>query len=442
MNHTRRFLSLLLAMALLLPVAGTSFAQQLPPVSALFKAQKSKVVSIQTEVARTNPMLGPISPGMGQGSGFIVDAKGYVVTNNHVIDGASHIRVTLDSGESYPAQLIGTDPKTDIALVKIEAGRPLPAVTLGRSDALEVGQWVVAIGNPFGLDYSVTAGIVSAKGRNIGAGPYDDFIQTDASINPGNSGGPLFDMTGQVIGVNTAIVRDGAGIGFAVPIDMVREVIPQLRDRGYVVRGYIGASIQDLNDDLAEAFGVPRNHGVLVGSLEDAGPAADAGLRPGDIIETFGTRRVHSTQELLRAVASARPGVHTDVVARRGAQQFTAKLLIAERPDTRKVTRPVQPSANRQQHTRTGLVLAEIDQRVARSMGLRSTHGVVVQRVMPGSTGAKVLRAGDVIVEANGIPVTSLRDFDAAASATKKDAVMRLLVWREGRTQFVALRVK
>jgi serine protease Do len=263
----------------------------LPNVSRVFEQQKNKVVAITSEIAgkkMVSPFFGRSfrsQPRVGQGSGFIVGEEGYILTNNHVVDGASEITVILKNGDSYPAEVVGTDEKTDIALLKIEPDAKLPAVELGDSGDLRVGQWVVAIGNPFGLDYSVTAGIVSAKGRNIGHGPYDHFIQTDASINPGNSGGPLFNMKGEVIGVNTAIRRNGQGIGFAVPIDIVKRVIPQLRKHGYVSRGYLGAGIQALNDELAASFGVEENAGVLIGSIVSDGPAARAGIRPGEIIE-------------------------------------------------------------------------------------------------------------------------------------------------------------
>jgi serine protease Do len=441
MNRTRPALATLLTL-LSLTLTTPAFAQDaLPNVTALFKAQKSKVVSIQTEVARPMPLFGNSQPGVGQGSGFIVDSDGYVITNNHVLEGATSIRVALDNGESFEAELVGADPKTDIALVKIDAGRPLPAVTFGRSDQVEVGQWVVAIGNPFGLDYSVTAGIVSAKGRNIGAGPYDDFIQTDASINPGNSGGPLFDMRGNVVGVNTAIIRDGAGIGFAVPVDLVTQMLPQLRQNGYVVRGYIGTGIQDLGDELAESFGVPRAHGVLIGSVEDSGPAADAGIRPGDIITVFGGERVRTTQELLREVAKTPPGQHADVSFERSGKRLTAKLRIAARPDAqRPPSRPAKTKPSNA-NSRTGVVLRSVDVRVARAMGMAQPRGVLVERVISGSAASKVLRAGDVILEAHGTAVNTPADFDATAAKVARGKVVRLLVVRDGRTLFVGLRL-
>lgn len=412
----------------------------LPNITSLFKAQKSKVVSIQTELSSPMPLFGG-SPGMGQGSGFIVDPDGYIVTNNHVVEGASSIRVALENGESFEAQLVGTDPKTDVALLKVDAGHKLAAVELGKSGDVEVGQWVVAIGNPFGLDYSVTAGIVSAKGRNIGAGPYDDFIQTDASINPGNSGGPLFDLEGKVVAVNTAIIRDGVGIGFAVPIDLVTEVLPQLRGKGYVVRGFIGTGIQDLNEDLAESFGVPKNHGVLIGSVEDAGPAADAGIRPGDIITAFGGDRVHSPQELLRAVAKTPPGAKAACEYERRGKKRSTNIVVAARPDDQKPHTVPARSQPKNANTRVGLILRPVDARVGRAMGMSQPHGVLVERVVPGSAASKVLRPGDVIIEAGGQAVDLPSEFDHAAAKLRKGKLLRLLVLRDARTLFVALRL-
>ena len=271
----------------------------LPDVASVFARQRDKVVSVTTEMApsRAQAFMGSRAPRVGQGSGFVVDAEGYIVTNYHVVAGAQKIEVVLKhGGERYPARLIGADEKTDIALLKINPQGKLEAVEFGSSRGTRVGEWVVAIGNPFGLDHSVTAGIVSAKGRNLGQGPYDDFLQTDASINPGNSGGPLFDLSGKVVGVNTAIIRDGQGIGFAVPIDMVKALLPQLRERGYVIRGFIGADLQRLSATLADSFGLEREHGVLLGSVLQGGPAARAGLERGDVVTHFNGRRVRTVQ--------------------------------------------------------------------------------------------------------------------------------------------------
>jgi serine protease Do len=253
------------------------------------------------------------------GSGFIIHPTGFIVTNNHVVEGATQIKVTLATKEEFDATLIGRDPKTDLALLKVTSNKPLPTVPFGDSDALEVGHWVLAIGNPFGLGHTVTAGIVSAKGRIIGAGPYDDFIQTDASINPGNSGGPLFNMRGEVIGINTAIVAGGQGIGFAIPCNMAKQVLLQLHDKGNVTRGWLGVAIQGLSSDLQQAFGLKDAHGALVADVVANGPAAKAGIERGDLIVAFQGHKVQESSELPRMVAAVAPGTKVDVdILRKG----------------------------------------------------------------------------------------------------------------------------
>lgn len=422
-------------------LGSAAHAQALPDVANLFERQKDRVVSVQTEVGRAVNPFDRTPMRQGQGSGFIVDSTGYIVTNNHVIQGASRILVGFENGDSFPATLVGTDTSTDIALLKIDAKRPLGAVVLGDSSALRVGEWVVAIGNPFGLDYSVTAGIISAKGRNIGAGPYDNFIQTDASINPGNSGGPLFNMRGEVVGVNTAIIRDGQGIGFAVPIDMVKAMLPQLKANGRVSRGFMGAGIQPLDDDLARAFKLPRKHGVVIGSLEDGGPAASAGLRPGDVVTHFNQRRVTDTQELLLAVAESPPGKPVAVQYVRDGKEVSTSLVVGERPDARTAAQN-QPAQNQPAQSQTvaslGITVVPMDAQLAQRLGVKPDQGVVITQVTMGSPGAKVLRPGDVILQVGSVPVRSQNDLEKAL--VKSTQVYRFLIQRGGRTIFVAVK--
>lgn len=421
-------------------------AQQLPDVTSLFEAQKSSVVSIQTEISAPeffNPFFPIPNQGarVGQGSGFVVDPDGYIVTNNHVVEGAERITVGFENGESYDGKLVGSDPSLDIALVKIDAKHKLRAVIMGSSDSLKVGQWVVAIGNPYGLSYSVTAGIISAKGRNIGAGPYDNFLQTDASINPGNSGGPLFDMDGKVVGVNTAIIRDGQGIGFAVPIDVVRSIIPQLKANGYVSRGYIGAGIQPLSKELAESFGLKPHDGVLIGSVEDGGPAAAAGLRPGDVVTTFNGKPIHDVQSFLITVAETRPGQKAKVRVLRKGRVHELSVAVAERPDARRAA--IRPATNSQGVTlgKLGIEVQAIDKRVAKQLGATPGKGVVVVGVEPNSIGAQILRPGDVILEVDGHEVATPSELEKhVAQASRK--VVRMLVMRDRMTTFVAFRVR
>ncbi|MEJ2698685.1 MAG: Do family serine endopeptidase [Desulfuromonadales bacterium] len=322
-----RLLLVVPAMALLVPVAVP--AATVPDFVALAKELKPAVVNVSTSkvVKPKRPRLpGPQSPDndffdqffnrffQGQptvprkerslGSGFIISPDGYILTNEHVVDGADEIKVRLDDGRSFTAVVKGQDQKLDIALLKIDAGGDLPVARLGDSDALQVGEWVMAIGNPFGLSETVTVGIVSAKGRVIGAGPYDNFIQTDASINPGNSGGPLFDSQGRVVGINSAIVSGGQGIGFAIPINAVKAILPQLKKTGHVVRGWLGVTIQPMTPQLAESFGLKEAKGALVSEVVKDSPAERAGIRRGDIIVSLQGKEVENVSDLPRLVAA------------------------------------------------------------------------------------------------------------------------------------------
>lgn len=420
--------------------------QGLPNVSQVFEQQKDTVVAITSEMPgkrMVNPFMGRrmrSQPQMGQGSGFIVDEAGYILTNNHVIDGADAITVILKDGHSYPAEVVGLDEKTDIALLKIEADTKLPAVNLGESDDLKVGQWVVAIGNPFGLDYSVTAGIVSAKGRNIGQGPYDNFIQTDASINPGNSGGPLFNMRGEVIGVNTAIRRDGQGIGFAVPIDMVKRVIPQLRKNGYVSRGYLGAGVQQMDATLAASFGVSEHAGVLIGSVASGGPAAKAGIRPGDIVTEFNGKPTPNVRQLLLAVASTRPGHKASVKLMRDKKPQRLSVAVTERPDASRPT--VVPAKESENNVVLGLKVAPVNRQLAKRFGATPGQGVIVESVAANSPVARILRPGDIIEQVGEKVVSSQRELHTALAEHNQQKPLRLLVRRNGQTIYLAVRMR
>lgn len=429
--------------------------KNLPDIAVVFEEQKDKVVAVQTEMARqatNNPFQSsPSGPRVGQGSGFVVDAQGYIVTNYHVVAGASKIQVNLATGKNYPAKLVGADEKTDIALLKINPSSPLTAVVFGSSEELRVGEWVVAIGSPFGLAHSVTAGILSAKGRNLGQGPYDDFLQTDASINPGNSGGPLFNLHGEVVGVNTAIIRDGQGIGFAVPVDIVKTILPQLRERGYVVRGYIGAGIQELSEELAKSFSLKPNEGVLIGSLSANGPASGAKLQVGDVITNFGPRRVKTTQELLFAVAETPPGTSVTVEFIRQGQRQTTQLKVTERPDTKRPAAVANGRANAEppsvgqgqpaSQTRLGVEVIAVEPELVAQLNLKSPTGAYVRDVLPGTPAAGSLRAGDVIMQVNQYKVTRPADLEKILGTIDQGGAVRMLVWRGGRSVFVALRL-
>lgn len=370
---------------------------------------------------------------LGQGSGFIIDAAGYIVTNNHVVGEASAVKVELTDGRELPARVIGTDPQTDLALLKVEAGGPLPAVTWGDSDALRVGDWVVAMGNPFGLGGSVTAGIVSARGRQIGAGPYDDFIQTDAPINPGNSGGPLFNANGEVVGINTAIYAPAGGnvgIGFAVPARMARHVITDLQQDGRVARGWLGVSMQPLNAELASALRLPDTRGVLVAGVEPGSPAATAGVKAGDVVIGIDGRPVAVARDLAVAVAEAAPRSTATLTLLRDGQRMEQAVTLGRREAPRQEARAGGAEAPR--HASLGLRL---------SAG-KAGDGVTVAAVEPGSIAAtRGLQAGDVILRAGEREVRRPEDVSQAVAAARSAGrpAIALQVAREGGRAFIAL---
>ncbi|MDD5474929.1 MAG: Do family serine endopeptidase, partial [Syntrophales bacterium] len=301
------------------------------------------------------------------GSGFVISKDGYIFTNNHVIERADEILVRLSDGKEYRAAVKGTDKNTDIALLKIEVENDIPVAVLGSSSDLRVGEWVMAIGNPFGLSQTVTVGIVSATGRVIGAGPYDDFIQTDASINPGNSGGPLFNMAGEVVGINTAIVAQGQGIGFAIPIDMAKEILPALKKEGRVTRGWLGVSVQDVTAEISESLGLKTADGVLVAHAFEGDPAAIAGIKSGDVIVSIDGKKIKDTQELLRVVASIPVGTKATVGVIRQGSDKKFSVIVKERPDPQTI---VQQGGR---EDRFGMTVQAITPEMAQHFGLSDT---------------------------------------------------------------------
>ena len=343
------------------------------------------------------------------GSGFIMDKDGYIITNNHVIEGADEIQVKLKDGKEYPAEIIGKDPSTDLALIKIAAESDLPVLPMGDSDRLEIGQWVLAIGSPFGLEQTVTAGIISAKGRVIGAGPYDDFIQTDASINPGNSGGPLINMAGEVVGINTAIVAGGDGIGFAIPVNVATDVFAQLKASGEVTRGWLGVAIQDLDAELKEYYGVES--GVLVAEAFDGDPAAEAGIKAKDIIMSVNGKNVDSSRDLTRLIAGLAVGSKADIQVNRDGKLKTYKVKIARRDEDKLMASGSSPG---QLESELGIEISNITREIQEQFNLGSADGVIVVNVAPDSKGAKAgIAKGDVIKEINHQPVKDVDDYKA-----------------------------
>ena len=379
----------------------------------------------------------------GLGSGFLIDADGHVVTSDHVVAGAGGIRVRLQDGAEFEARLVGSDPKTDLALLKIEAGRPLPFLRLGDSDRIRAGDWVFAIGNPFGLGGTVTAGIVSARGRDLPGGALVDFLQIDAPINRGNSGGPAFNAGGEVIGVNTAIFSPNGGnvgIGFAVPSNTVGEVVASLRADGAVERGWLGVRVQKVTPELAEGLGLDAASGALVAWVEDDGPAAAAGIEAGDVIVSWNGETVDDLRLLPRMVAATPVGEAVEVGLLRGGEARTVSVETGRMPAPRR-TAAAEPGAL----AGTGVVVADAD--AARRSGVgagRAREGAVVRRVAPGSSGAAAgLRRGDVIVR---VARTEIRDATGAVEAVaelRRDGgrTVTLLIDRRGARRFVALRL-
>jgi len=372
-----------------------------------------------------NPPPGGARRQSGLGTGFIIDREGYIVTNNHVVDGADQIKVVLQDERKFDATVVGRDPQTDLALIKVDSDQALPAVTLGKSADLKVGQWVVAIGNPFGLDHTVTAGIVSAKGRVIGSGPYDDYIQTDASINPGNSGGPLLNLQGEVVGINSAIIASGQGIGFAIPIDMAASIVAQLKKEGAVTRGWLGVSIQDLGDDLADYYGVAKDRGVLVTHVVPGNPADQAGIKPNDIITEVDGNKVTSSRELTAKAASLRVDDQVDVTLLRDGKENTVTLKVGRRP----TTLAQNGAAESGTETGYGIQVTDLTPELARQMNVDAEHGAVVTGIEPGSKAAQAgLEEGDVIVEVNRHEVASAQDFKDRVQNNKMGDRLNLLV--------------
>lgn len=373
----------------------------------------------------------------GLGSGFIMTEDGYVVTNNHVIDKADDIEVVLQNGDKYEAKVVGKDPKTDLAVLKFEPDQDIQAVTFGDSDSdsLRIGDWVIAIGNPFGLGYTVTAGIVSAKGRSLGLGVYDDFIQTDASLNPGNSGGPLFNLKGEVVGVNTAIVARGQGIGFAIPIDLAEFVIDQLKSDGKVVRGWLGVYVQKVTPEIAASFDLKEDEGALVSDLAPDGPAEKAGIKRGDVVVEYNGKKVKDISDLTNLAAETPPGTAVDVVIIEDGKTKTIKVTLEEFPDQR-----VQMENEVRENL--GIRVKKLTPEIAKRFNLDQDDGVIISNVQQGSTaGDAGLKPGDIILEIDKKPINTLDNYSEALENVKSGDTALFLVKRGSNTIYSALRV-
>lgn len=391
--------------------------------------------------------FGPFSQGnppsggykqQGVGSGFVISQDGYIVTNNHVVEDAHQIKVKLANGKEYEGKVAGRDPKTDLAIVRIEGASGLQPLRLGNSEDLKVGSWVVAVGSPFGLEQTVTAGIVSAKGRVIDSGPYDNFIQTDASINPGNSGGPLINMKGEVVGINAAIIARGQGIGFAIPVNMAKEIIPQLEEKGHVTRGWLGVSIQEMTPELAKSMGLKETKGALVAQVVSGSPAEKAGIERGDVITEFDGKAVADSKDLPRIVASTPVGRTVTVKFSRDGKTTERQVKLGEMGE-----KGVEVSEEASSHKALGIGVQNLTPEIAKELGVKKASGVVVTRVEPGSAAAEAgVQTGDVIQEVNRKPVKNVEDFFQKVEKAKDKDNILLLIQRGQDNLFAAVTPK
>ena len=374
------------------------------------------------------------------GSGVIVDPSGIVLTNAHVVERATEIEVSTADGKKHKAKLAGVDKKTDLAVLKLQGGGPYPAANLGDSDAVKVGDWVLAIGSPFGLQKTVTAGIISAKGRSIGQGPFDDFLQTDAAINPGNSGGPLVNMSGEVVGINSAILsRTGGnvGIGFSIPVNMAKRIYTELAAKGKVTRGWLGVSIQPLTPELAKSFGLKEPNGVLISDVMQQSPAATAGIASGDVIIEFDKKKVDSPQELQKAVAATAPGRAVPLKVWREKAEKMLEIKIGETPDETVALKPTSKGKSL-----LGLDVRPLTPELARQLNLRTPDGVIVFSVDEESAASEAgLQRGDVIREVNRQKVRSVQDFEKVTKDVKDGDRVTVLLQRGPQSLYVAFTV-
>lgn len=424
-----------------------------PPPGPFGPGPFGEVPGEQEEPEPGPPFGGPPRPDMSGGSGVIIDPNGYIVTNNHVVDRASDIRVYLSNKKDYPAKIIGVDPKTDLAVIKIEATN-LPYLKWGNHDEMQVGDIVLAIGSPFGLTQSVTMGIVSALGRgNVGIADYEDFIQTDASINPGNSGGALVNLKGELIGINTAIFsRTGGneGIGFAVPVSLAKSITESLIKTGRVVRGWLGVAIQEITPELAKAFKVREQKGALVSDVNEQGPALKAGVQRGDVIVEFDGKEVQTVSELRNRVAQTTVGSNVALKVLRDGQEKLLTIHIGERPSDAMLARGFEPGSAAPEagearkaplNVLSDLRVKAIDEETRAQLNIGAkTAGVVVAHVQAGSPAEQAgLQRGDVIQEINRQVITGVKDYEAAAAKIKKEENAVLLVSRQGNSLFIVV---
>ncbi|MCB5160957.1 DegQ family serine endoprotease [Marinomonas algarum] len=465
MNRLLKRLSLVVVSTFMV-TSMLSHAASLPDFTELVEEASPAVVNISTEQAVTpqtaqrGQSLGPNSEELNEffkhffgqqpfgkqapqqqqrsslGSGFIISRDGYVLTNNHVIDGADIIHVRLNDRREYLAELVGTDPRTDLALLKIDADN-LPIVTMGDSDKLKPGQWVLAIGSPFGFDYTVTAGIVSATGRNLPSDNYVPFIQTDVAINPGNSGGPLFNLDGEVVGINSQIyTRSGGfmGVSFAIPSEVAMSVVEQLKSDGKVSRAWLGVLIQDVDNELAESFGLDRSNGALISRVIPDSPAEKAGLRSGDIILSFNGDQIVHSGELPYIVGQMKAGDEVKARVYRDGKEQTIVVTLEGRPND-----PNALAQTQQDQNRLGMIVGELPADTAQKFDIDS--GVVIEQVLGGTAARNGLQQGDVITMLNGKRIDSVADFSSIAKAIPNNRSVPMRVIRQGYPMFIPFKI-
>ena len=382
-------------------------------------------------------------PQRSLGSGVIVDVTGIALTNAHVVDNASDIEIVTLDGSKHRAKVIGMDKKTDLAVLKLDEGKAtFKFARLGDSDRAQVGDWVLAVGSPFGLQATVTAGIISAKARQLDQGPFDDFLQTDAAINPGNSGGPLVNMQGEVIGINTAIVANGPGIGFAIPSNMARKIYTELRDKGRVTRGWLGVSIQPLTPELARSFGSKDTKGVLINEVMADSPAAKAGLKPGDILLEFDGKPMEGPGDLQRAVGFFSPDRSAKVKILRDQTEKTVEVKVGQASDERQASQQPQRPGSSRVRPMLGLEVRPVTPEIARQLNLKTTDGVIVVRVEDGTPASEAgVQRGDVVKQLNGQPVKTMADFERLTQGVKEGDPLTVLLQRGAMSLYVAFRV-
>lgn len=464
-NRTKmkRSIIALLSLLFILSIGTVTNAKSAPEsFSGLVKKTSPSVVYISTRTIMKNPTPSPYGrndprrdflerlfgggmprniPRSGLGTGFIIDKEGYILTNNHVVEKADEIKVTLEDDREFQAKIIGRDPETDLALIKIDDADNLKPLVLGDSDILEVGDWVVAIGNPYGLGHTVTAGIVSAKYRNnVMGGSFDNFIQTDASINPGNSGGPLMNIKGEVIGINSAITSPtggSVGIGFAIPVNMAKDLLPMLKS-GKIERGFLGVGIQNINSDLKEQFNLEFEKGALINGVTSGGPSEEAGLKVGDVIVEFQGKEVKDYDELIYLVSSTPVATKAKIVVIRKGKRKKFNVTLGKRPGSEDIAAMSQNKA-----FDLGMELEDLTPETARRYSIFDTKGLLVLEVRyPSSASDAEIMRGDIILEVDQKPVKTVREFDKKLQNHKQGDTILLLVKRRNATLFLTLKIR